>query len=100
MTFRHQADGKIEVMAPPEWEPIASLLFGIEHMKPIIDLMVEYARNPAEEPRAVGGGQEYWVVIDKDKAVIRSDFSNASVTLPRVEFLLIIEEFAKRVERL
>jgi hypothetical protein len=97
--FERDKQGDLVVVCPPELTPIAELLGGGLERTPFLwKKMVEEVRTPRSEPYWIGGANEYGLTIYPDYVLIDSEFTTAKVTMPRTEFLSIMERFAEFAE--
>jgi len=92
--FARARDGHVSVSAPRDLQPIEDFLESdIGDNVPELELVIEHARNPGPAPWGFGGDSCH-VSIGPDDVRVENDFTGEYVTLPRLDFLHILAEYA------
>ncbi len=95
LRFRRNSDGSVSVSAPGDLQPLEDFLESdIGDDVRALDIVLEHARDPA--PWGFGGDSCH-VSIGPDDVRVENDFTGQDVTLPRADFLRILEDYAAAV---
>ncbi len=95
--FARARDGHVSVSAPLDLQPIEDFLESdIGDDVPGLELVIEHARHPG--PGAWGfAGDSCHVSIGPDDVRVENDFTGEYVTLPRLDFLHILDDYATAI---
>ncbi|MFL6125702.1 hypothetical protein [Actinophytocola sp.] len=94
MRFTREADGHVSVLTSPDYRPLEDFLetdIGGELSE--LRFLAERARHARAEPWGFGGDTCH-VTVGGDDVLVENDFTGQRVTLPRGEFLRILDEYA------
>jgi hypothetical protein len=95
--FSHDADGHVSVTASPDFQPLDDFLESdIGDNVSELELFADRARTCEPEPWGFGGDSCHVTVGPKD-VLVENDFTGQHMTLPRNEFLKIIDDYAHAV---
>lgn len=87
----------MSVSASPDLQPLDDLLEGdIGENIPDLEIIAEHTRNPGPDPWGFGGDSCH-VSIGPGEVHVENDATGQAVTMPRAEFLRILDEYAGAV---
>jgi hypothetical protein len=97
LRFRRNPDGSVSVSAPGDLQPLEDFLESdIGDNVRELDLVIGHARDPGPTPWGFGGDSCH-VSIGPEDVRVENDFTGQDVTLPRTDFLRILEDYAAAV---
>jgi hypothetical protein len=91
--FSRGEGGHVSVTASPEFQPLEDFL---ESDIGELRLVAEHARDSGPEPWGFGGNSCH-VTIGSEEVRVENDFTGQQVTLPRSEFVRILDDYAHEV---
>jgi hypothetical protein len=95
--FSRGEGGHVSVTASPEFQPLEDFLESdIGEDLSELRLVAEHARDSGPEPWGFGGNSCH-VTIGPEEVCVENDFTGQQVTLPRSEFVRILDDYAHEV---
>lgn len=95
--FSRGEDGYVSVTASPDFRPLDEFLESdIGEDVAELRFVAERARGSEPEPWGFGGNSCH-VTVGPDEVCVENDFTGQQVTLPRAEFVKILDDYAHEV---
>jgi hypothetical protein len=97
LTYRWQPDGELVLDAPAELKPVALLLqLDMVQFPALLMDAIEHAREPGQQWSS--GGNVAWIDQEGERVIVSNQHREGEeVTLPREQFLEILEEFQREL---
>lgn len=94
--FSRDEDGYVAVRASSECQPVDDFLEDLGRNPEFLNDVLAQVRAPDPEPWMIGGNSCH-ITLTPESVLIEHDFLDESVTLPRLEFLKLLENLTHEV---